>query len=766
MAFGRAMRSGRWLAVLSLAGLLSWGGWYVYDKGFGRRWRTALTKEFERFGLAVNARRLTLDPFHGLVARDVQILGGAGQQNVLAEISEISLDINYANLLSHEQALNAVDLRDARISIPLDQNDPKSGTLAIKNLHARVYFFPGRIDFRQVTGDLYGIQFTTSGTLVNPGRLQPELGVQQVISDAGYRAAQRFATRVLDELHRTQFTGETPQLGFTFQADLGDLASLRIQNGHLTAPTLSRSGYHLRNLEAEFALANRRADLIRLQVRDDDGELSAKADWDFVAGQRAFQVRSTLDLARLLATEPRCGWTRDLTFEAPPEVELAGATTTAGRLQYFGRLNFDRFTFRTVAFQSLKAEFSRAGESWMIHDAEATHATGTLSGDALRLPGEFRLRVTSAVNPAALAPIFPVPVQRALANWQFQSAPVIQASFSAHRPTFDELDGGGTIFLGRTRFRQRNLNSASTAFTLKDSIIECRDVRVSRDEGIGTGSFRYNFRDGEVTLTDVQTSLDLDALIQWVSPSLIQAIQPLTWTKPPLLRANGTTHFSSSKRNHLAIEVTFPAAFTYSFGGVDFHFDGAKMHLLLLPGSLDLTGFSGQIGNGTVSLQSSTGLPLSRNTFRADLQLAEVPLVRALPNVDFLARSNGKLSGSLQLRRRGSEFSVPHFAGSLALSPAKLADFRLFSPVLGRLEGLGFSGPGVGSLQFHTERATVQIDALRLTQGLHLLEMTGYVSLLDGDVNVRGQIDGGKVRLRASGPLDRLTWELPAEGVD
>ncbi len=760
------MRFGRWLAVVSLAGLLFWGGWYIYDKGFGRRWRTALAKEFERFGLVVNARRLTLDPFHGLVARDVQILGGPGRQNVLAEISEISLDINYANLFSHEQALNAVDLRDARISVPLDENDSRSGKLAIKKLHARVYFFPGRIDFRQVTGDLYGIQFTTSGTLVNPGRLQPELSVREVTSEAGYRAAQHFAMRVLDELHNTQFTGEAPQLGFTFQADLGDLASLRIQNGHLTAPTLSRSGYTLRNLEAEFALANRRADLIRLQVHDKDGELSAKADWDFVAGERAFQVRSTLDLARLLATEPRCSWARDLTFEAPPEVELAGTTTTAGRLQYFGRLNFDRFKFRTVLFQSLKAEFSRAGNSWMIHDAEATHATGTLAGDALRLPGKFRLRVTSAVDPAALAPIFPSTVQRALANWQFQSAPVIQASFSGPRPAFDQLTGEGTVFLGRTQFRRRNLNSASAAFTLQDSVIECRAIRVTRDEGIGTGSFSYNFRNGEVTLANVQTSLDLNTLIEWVSPTLIRAVQPLTWTEPPLLRANGTTQYSDSGKNHLEIDATFPSAFIYSFGGVDFHFDGAKMHLLLLPGSLDLTDFSGQIGSGNVSLRSRTGLPLSRNIFQADLQLAQVPLARALPKLDFLVRSDGKLSGSLELRHRGSELSAPHIAGSLTLTPAKLSEFRVFGPVLGRLQSLGFSGPGVASIQFHTARAAVQIDALRLAEGVHLLEMTGYVSLLDGDVNVRGQTDDGKVQLRASGPLDRLTWELPAEGVD
>src|SRR6516165_7866792 len=58
----------KWPLLALLFAALCWGSWYVYDKGFGKRWRWTLAKEFERYGLVITARRLTLDPFHGLIA--------------------------------------------------------------------------------------------------------------------------------------------------------------------------------------------------------------------------------------------------------------------------------------------------------------------------------------------------------------------------------------------------------------------------------------------------------------------------------------------------------------------------------------------------------------------------------------------------------------------------------------------------------------------------------------------------------------------------
>src|ERR1700738_1776379 len=116
----------KWLTPLLLTLLISWAAYYFYHQGFGRHWRALLAKEFHNFGLEIRVRRLTLDPFRGLVAKDLEIYDNDRRQTILAQVSDLSLDINYANLFQQEPALNAVDLHDAKISIPIDLAAPKA----------------------------------------------------------------------------------------------------------------------------------------------------------------------------------------------------------------------------------------------------------------------------------------------------------------------------------------------------------------------------------------------------------------------------------------------------------------------------------------------------------------------------------------------------------------------------------------------------------------------------------------------------------------
>src|ERR1700757_1089469 len=164
----RPIRFIRWLVPVMLVLFLSWAAYYYYHIGFGRHWRAMLVKEFQAFGLEIRVRRLTLDPVGGLVAKDLEIWDSSRRQMIVAQISELSLDINYGNLFQQEPALNAVDLHNAKISIPIDPSYPKAGRIRVTGIQSRIYFFPGRIEVRQASGVIFGIHLQASGTLVNP----------------------------------------------------------------------------------------------------------------------------------------------------------------------------------------------------------------------------------------------------------------------------------------------------------------------------------------------------------------------------------------------------------------------------------------------------------------------------------------------------------------------------------------------------------------------------------------------------------------------
>src|SRR5437868_9620258 len=113
-------------------------GWYLAKRGFGRQWRYRVVEELHKRGVEASVGRLTLDPFRGLVAKDVRIFDYKNRENTLALISEISLDINYAALIHHEPFLNALDVRNAQITFPLKTADGKNDKAQLTDFRAKI----------------------------------------------------------------------------------------------------------------------------------------------------------------------------------------------------------------------------------------------------------------------------------------------------------------------------------------------------------------------------------------------------------------------------------------------------------------------------------------------------------------------------------------------------------------------------------------------------------------------------------------------------
>ncbi|MGH8100691.1 MAG: hypothetical protein ACREIW_05295, partial [Chthoniobacterales bacterium] len=171
--------------IASIAALVS-GGFYLAKKGFGQEWRTRVVEELHRRGVEASVGRLTLDPFRGLIAQDVRIFDYKDRQSgrrlagetldresVLAVVSEISLDINYAAFFHRQPFLNALDIRNAQITLPLKTADGKVVKARIKNLRAHVYFPPEQIYVSQAEGIFCGLRISVTGQLIKREGYQP-----------------------------------------------------------------------------------------------------------------------------------------------------------------------------------------------------------------------------------------------------------------------------------------------------------------------------------------------------------------------------------------------------------------------------------------------------------------------------------------------------------------------------------------------------------------------------------------------------------------
>src|SRR5437870_7968976 len=161
------------LVILALILGIGGGGYYMAKRGFGRQWRYRVVEELRKHGVEASIGRLTLDPFRGLVAKNVRIFDYKNRENTLALISEVSLDINYAALIHHEAFLNALDVRDAQISLPFKTADEGGDRAVLTNLRAHVYFPPEQIYVSQAEGIFCGIRISATGQLIKRENYQP-----------------------------------------------------------------------------------------------------------------------------------------------------------------------------------------------------------------------------------------------------------------------------------------------------------------------------------------------------------------------------------------------------------------------------------------------------------------------------------------------------------------------------------------------------------------------------------------------------------------
>src|SRR5262249_49643478 len=167
-AIAIAIRLTMLAAVIAIFG----GGYYLARRGFGREWRYRVVEELHKRGVEAHVGRLTLDPFRGLVAKNIKIFDYRNRENTLALISEVSLDINYAPLIHHEPFLTALDVRDAQITFPIKTAEGKASRAQLTNLRAHIYFPPEQIYVSQAEGTFCGIRLSAKGQLIKRAAYQ------------------------------------------------------------------------------------------------------------------------------------------------------------------------------------------------------------------------------------------------------------------------------------------------------------------------------------------------------------------------------------------------------------------------------------------------------------------------------------------------------------------------------------------------------------------------------------------------------------------
>ena len=755
------------LAILAAIFAMVGGGYYLARRGFGREWRYRVVEELHKRGVEAYIGRLTLDPFRGLVARKVRIFDYKNRENTLALISEVSLDINYAALIHRQPFLNALDVRDAQITFPLKTAEGKADKAQLTNFRAHVYFPPEQIYVSQAEGIFCGIRISATGQLIKRENYQPSPS----ISPEEWQRRLSIAQRVLNELKKFTFPGAPPSLQLKFSGDVAEIEKAHVE-ATLRGDRLQRARYEMKDFSAAADWNDQRLDIGHCEWGDAKGNFAARADWNHETNRANFQVRSSVDLKAFLDAfglgEPLAG----AEFHAPPLVEISGSLTFGPnqfRPSVIGHAAFGQFNYKTVPFSDLAADFSWDGERTYVRDLRIRHQTGLLRADLLDAPDDFRLNIESTISPGALRPLVPRELNEFLRDWEWQRSPAIRLAIRGKDRNPGSWQGDGTVVFGRTRFRGTWMNSANTRIRFADGALTCEDIRVSRDEGVGSGSFTYDFKKHEVRVSNIRSSLNPAEAVFWIDPKISKTVAPYKFRRPPNITANGVYQFRGGKNTRLEINADGANGMDYVFLGKTVSFDRISARLLFTPDRLQITDLGGDIFSGTLRGNADISLAKNNPHYHAHLVVTNVDfphLTNLYFNYYHYRTARGQLSGAYDFDGFGTDARKMHGTGKVGLTNGDVFAIPVLGPISEILNhivpGIGYSIARDAAAKFTIRDGIIHTDDFNVSGQLFSIVGHGDLYFLDDKIDL-------DVRISAKGPGIVLTpvyklFEYKGEG--
>jgi AsmA-like C-terminal region len=739
------------LVILGIILGIGGGGYYLAKRGFGRQWRYRVVEELRKRGVEANIGRLTLDPFRGLVAKNVRIFDYKNRENILALISEVSLDINYAALIHHEPFLNALDVRDAQIILPFKTADEKGDKAVLTNLRAHVYFPPEQIYVSQAEGIFCGIRISATGQLIKRENYQPS----PAVSAEEWQRRLLIAQRVVNELQKFRFPATRPSLQIKFSGDVAELEKARVE-ATLRGDRLQRGSYEMRDFSAAAEWNNQQLTIAHCEWSDDMGGFAGRANWNVQGSSASFQTRSSLDLKAFLDAFGLDEPFASIEFQAPPAVEVSGSVNFGSdpfSPDIIGHVTFGRFTYKKVPFSDLTADFSWDGERTLVRDLRLRHQTGQIRADLFDAPTDFRLNIESTIVPDAVRMIAPPELNEFLRQWEWQRSPAIRLALRGQDHNPGTWKGDGTVILGRSRFRGIWMNSADTKIHFADGALACEDLHVARNEGTGTGSFTYDFKKHEVRISNIKSSLNPAEVIFWIDPKISNTVVPYKFRRPPSVTANGLYQFRGGKNTRLEVKVEGANGMDYVFLGKTLPFDRISTRLLFINDRLQIIDLRGALLSGTLRGNADVSLAKNDPRYRANISVREINFPLLTDLYYNYKTALGLLNGTYDFTGLGSDPRTMRGRGKVEVTNGDVFAIPIFGPLSGILNrilpGSGYSIAHKASADFKVDQGIIHTDDFDADGTLFSMLGHGDVHFLDDelDFNLRLNMKGPGVLL-------------------
>ena len=526
-------------------------------------------EEFEKRGIDAEIEKLTIDPFQGLVARNVKIYANEKNKPLLASIDNITLDIDPIKLLRKKQSLNSVEFRNADISIPINPKEPESKKLEIKDLRAKIIIPPDIIEIKYFEGHVNGIRINVMGSLLRSQQrhnniINPSLPGEEITL---IKEGRELIDRALDEINQLDYKkNNPPHIQIKFASDL-DNPSTTSAIVIINAKDVKRAGYKYKSIYANAEYINSNINLKELRIDDSKGTLFGDANWSINSKKIPFNFKSTIDFQSLLTSFGNSPLLDDITFINSPQIEARGELHLGNlelptnhdpklQVELIGTFKSGSFISKEILFEEAYADFSYEKNKWYARNLTLQHASGTANGNILwDTLSDIQFDTEINMDPTVFVPFFKQP-PKFLTHLKFEENPTIHLSLKGKGSTTNPInwEAKGYFALGPCHYQKNPLTAATGKIQINKKEIIIEEFRLDREDGYINGErATIKTTNGLVNLKNISGKIFPTKLAAYFSPNIVSFLDLYNFVDPPKLEINGIIDTKTNDQSNLKI---------------------------------------------------------------------------------------------------------------------------------------------------------------------------------------------------------------------
>jgi len=734
----------------------------VHGIGFGAK--EALGQALSSPTLEVSIGHLSINPFMGLVARDVRVRERGNNAKALASINQVVISISLGELMQRRVVVDSLSLREADASIPLP-NSLDDRRVAIKGINAEIILLGDSMRVSSFAATVEGIRILFTGEVKNPFALQlPEHDKNSNPQNLPYE-------KILTFLAETSFPHGEPLIQGTFEMDANQPGSLKIPELSITCPRINRKDLAFSELKIQGEYTDGRLRVPTLQIKDAGGILQASGEWERDTGKARLSIRANLNpfpiiksfiASDQLKEEPH--------FQSAPQFEAeatADFTQANAGLRVIGNILTPSITYKGIEFREFGCSFAWTAQCLYVRDISFQGKRGSFAGNLWIAPGDFRLQVQTTIPPTDLSPLLDGPTREFLDKMQIADLPEISLSLRAPKLDFGAMKGTGHLKLGRTAMRGAWIDSGTADLEIADSCVNYKNIVIVTGPGKGTGSFAYDVGRQEVRLENIRSTLIPYEVLMWIDPNIAKTISPYRFRSNPNVSVQGKVHMKLATKNNLSIQVESPAGMDYDLLGKTLSFGKTSAKVLVIGNKVDARVTRAPLMGGEVTLKADVSIDPKAPFFTADVQLERVNfsnLTKLYFNYD---DSKGVVSGRYNFKTRMGQEELMTGNGSIRIEDGNVFAIPTLGPfssiIGGILPGVAYNTARLATADFTVADKKVSTKNIEIVGGGFSMFGNGDIYFLTGKLDMDMRLNAQGVPGIVFFPVSKL-FEYHSDG--